>query len=1380
MLDFVRIKSRMDKKAITIYPDFKVLRRSKDLMTRGHSFYAVWDETENRWSTNETTVAVLVDEELEKKAAEYPDDSEIKVAYLSNFSSKKWTEWQQYVKSLPSNYHALDNKLIFSNQKARKEDYSSKSLDYPLEEGDISAYDELIGTLYDEEERRKIEWAIGSIVAGESREIQKFVVLYGSAGTGKSTIINIIQMLFDGYCATFSAKAIGSKNNAFALSAFATNPLVAVEHDADLSRIEDNTKLNSLISHEVMTINEKYKAPYSAKFNTFLFIGTNKPVRITEAKSGLIRRLIDVHPSGRLIERNRYELLRKKVKFELGGIAKHCLDVYKSMGRGYYDTYKPVEMIGATNDFYNFVEDSYEIFAENNYTTLSSAWRLYDEYCKDARVPYPFSKRAFKNELKNYFEEFKERYCAAGNKSYSNYYSGFLKEKFIESTFGQERKSAEADDGSQTNKPEQPLPSWLELKQQKSLFDDLFRDCRAQYGVDKDGELVPRYKWDNVKKTLADINTSKLHYVMTQDLDEHYIAVDFDLKGDDGKKSLERNLAAASAWPPTYVETSKSGAGLHLIYYYDGDPSMLSYLYSDDIEIKKATGGSSLRRKLTVCNDHEISHISSGLPLKGEKMVDFKGFNDEKALRNMIRKNLSKQIVQSTHQSISLIYSDLESCYNSGMHYDVSDLRNAVLTFATGSTNHADECVRIVSRMKFKSEEATPALAEAMDEVEKVDDSPIVFFDVEVFPNLFVLCWKRPGDTSVVSMINPEPTEIEELFRYKLVGFNNRRYDNHILYARAMGYTNPQLYKLSQKIITEGAGFLGEAYGLSYLDLYDMSSKKQSLKKFEIELGIHHQELGLPWDQPVPEKYWEKVAEYCCNDVLATEAVFNDRQADFVAREILADVSGLSVNDTTNSHTTKIIFGNDRSPQKSFNYRNLGKKITGGFTYEEAKALIADNNRKRKNGEDISLEYSLDRKPYFPGYEFEWVKKGAVSIPKSTYRGEEVGEGGYVYAEPGMYTNVALLDISSMHPSTIVAEQLFGEKYTSRFKELLDARLAIKHGEFGKAKDMLGGSLAKYLTDESSADMLSKALKIAINSVYGLTSAKFSNPFRDVRNVDNIVAKRGALFMVDLKHAVQERGYTVAHIKTDSIKIPNATPEIIQFVTDFGKLYGYNFEHEATYDRMCLVNNAVYICKFSDAEETFKQYGYYPTKQKKKSGKWEATGTQFAVPYVFKTLFSHENIEFDDLCETKSVTGTSAIYIDDQLSADELERIGFEDISEVERFGPVLATINGDHHPRFIGRVGRFCPMKPGYGGGALYRVKDGKVYNVTGTKGYSWLESEVVKTLGKEEGIDRQYYTDLVDAAISSISEYGDFEWFVSDEPCTNAEAELFSDLPF
>ena len=164
-------------------------------------------------------------------------------------------------------------------------------------------------------------------------------------------------------------------------------------------------------------------------------------------------------------------------------------------------------------------------------------------------------------------------------------------------------------------------------------------------------------------------------------------------------------------------------------------------------------------------------------------------------------------------------------------------------------------------------------------------------------------------------MMNPTAQEVEDLFKYRLIGFNCRRYDNHILYSRYLGYNNKQLYALSQRIITEGKGFFSEAYNISYTDVYDFSTKKQSLKKWEIELGIHHKELGLPWNEPVPEDKWELVAEYCDNDVLATEAVFNHLKGDWTARQILADLAGMSVNDTSNSLTTRIVFGRERKPK---------------------------------------------------------------------------------------------------------------------------------------------------------------------------------------------------------------------------------------------------------------------------------------------------------------------------------------------------------------------------------------------------------------------------------------------------------------------------------
>ena len=255
----------------------------------------------------------------------------------------------------------LDETLVFSNSETNKKDYASKKLSYPLESGSITAYDKLISTLYDEENRHKIEWAIGSIVTGDSKYIQKFMVFYGSAGTGKSTILNIIQELFEGYYSVFDARALGSSTNSFALEPFKTNPLVAIQHDGDLSKIEDNTRLNSLVSHELMTVNEKFKSTYSNRFKCFLFMGTNKPVKITDAKSGLIRRLIDVSPTGNKVPQSEYRRLVKQIPFELGPIAWHCREVYLE-DPDYYDNYIPVSMMGASNDFYNFVFDSYHIF----------------------------------------------------------------------------------------------------------------------------------------------------------------------------------------------------------------------------------------------------------------------------------------------------------------------------------------------------------------------------------------------------------------------------------------------------------------------------------------------------------------------------------------------------------------------------------------------------------------------------------------------------------------------------------------------------------------------------------------------------------------------------------------------------------------------------------------------------------------------------------------------------------------------------------------------------------------------------------------------------------------------------------------------------------
>lgn len=1313
MLDFMRVLCRDAKSgrgkepSIEVYPRF-IVKKTTDLMIRGGDFYAIWDEDKGLWSTDEYDAVKLIDRDIRRWADEH-DLSEANLLLMENSDSGVIDRWHKYCqKQLRDSFHTLDNCVIFSNTDVTKETYASKRLPYPLTPCETPGYDDLMSTLYSPEERRKIEWAIGAIVTGDSTWIQKFIVLYGAAGTGKSTVLNIIQQLFEGYYSTFDSEALGSSSNVFALESFKSNPLVAIQHDGNLARIETNTRLNSLVSHEEMTVNEKFRSIYSQRFRSFLLMGTNKPVKITDAKSGLIRRVIDVSPTGEKVPFARYTKDVAKIKFELGGIACHCRDVYLE-DPSYYDDYIPLRMLEGTNDFYNFILDSWDIFYENDETTLKAAWELYRAYCDEAKVQYPYPRRVFREELKNYFDEFYERGVTEDGTRVRSWYRKF-------DPPADETPEPLADDSK---------GSWLIFDGDGSVFDSECADCKAQY-ANKHG--VPSKPWDESETKLKDIDTRKLHYVL---LPQEHIVIDFDLRDEAGNKALDVNMKAASAWPPTYAEVSKSGNGVHLHYIYDGDSSKLASIYSDGIEIKVFSGKSSLRRLSRKTNSLPIAHISSGLPLsekKGGKMVENKTIQNERQLRALIKKAIRKEVHANTKPSVDFISHILDEAYENGVHYDVYDMADAVYIFCLNSTNNSDYCLDLFRKMKWQSADVTPDIPPSAD-------GKLVFFDCEVYPNFFCVVLKPEGDDQqFLCLVDPSPADIENISKFKLVGFNNLSYDNQILWGRMMGYSNEQLYELSQRIIQSHQPVFAESRNLSYTDVYDFCSKKQSLKKWEIELGIHHQEMGIPWDKPVPENMKKFVVEYCKNDVAATEAVFNARHADFIAREILADIAGGTPNDRTNALTTKIIFGNERNPQ---------------------------------------LVYT-DLSELFPGYSYERGEDGKMH---NMYRGVDLGFGGYVYAEPGIYHNVALLDIASMHPNSAINLNYFG-KYTQRFADILHTRIAIKHKDYDEARKLFDGKLAKYLDDESQAQALSFALKIAINSVYGLTSARFDNPFRDKRNVNNIVALRGALFMKTLQDEVAKRGFTVAHIKTDSIKIPNATPEIISFCMEFARKYGYTFEHEATYDRMCLVNDAVYIAHGSPLSAEH-------------AGEWTATGTQFQIPYVFKSLFSKEPIGFDDMRVThatkdslyldfnedlpdvsdaeKELENMRKIFRDEKVQARYLKRNGLDKMPSQEVIEQEIAELEAHvaegHNYIFIGRVGSFVPVKDGTGGGNLYRFKDGKYYFASGCRGYRWKESEIVRQLDKQDDIDRTYFESLVSEAKKAIEEYGDFEAFVNEE---------------
>lgn len=1348
-----------------------------DLIVRGGAFAYYWDG--EQWSKDLRDIVLNIDGNIRNAVnevkANHPD-SIIKYGLAENSNSGIVTKFQKYCQALQSKDISFNTNIFFDNQVPKRDDYSTIQLNYHPQPGKCHSFDKLAGTLYSPEELDKILWAIGALLTGNMPKIQKFLFLYGAAGTGKGTMLDIISKIFQDYRADIDLEKLTSGSQ-FGTSQIVDVPLL-VDSDSKIDRIKKDTDLLKLVSHEPVMVRKLYQDGYSVAFQGLLVTASNARYDAKNVNSGIHRRALVVHPSGNIVSKEDYNRLMNDINYEVPYIAQKAIDRYTELGEAYYDNYRDEEMVNYSDPFHACVSENLPLFTEKDGITLNQATSIYKEYIEELGWETKGIKQKVKLRLPDYYREF-SKYKMIDGVRLTRYYSGFKTEKFPFLN-GKDKPK---------NVVECEKPSWLDLSEQPSLFDKEAADYPAQL-ANKNG--TPKFKWDTVRTTLKDIDSGELHYVKVP---QNHIVLDFDMKNENGDKDLDLNIKEALGYPQTYAEVSKSGGGLHLHYWYDGDVTKLKNLIKEDVEVKVYTGKSSLRRKLIKCNNLPIAHIATGLPLKEKEVIMYKDIEDihwtEKKLRTFIENCMDKVHHSATKPEIDFIYTVLEQAKDTGVKYNLNDMLDPLTKFAMHSTHNSDYCLGVVNRLTLSTYQTEEEIGNGND---VVNDKDIVFFDIEVFSNLFLVCWKKNGfeipawvyddlmkdingggnqssdaiksnwytqhkDKDYGIWANPTVNQLEYLLQFPLVGFNNRKYDNHILYNASLGATPMELYMQSQNIInhTGDGGMKPAAYNLSYADLYEFMDIKQSLKKWEIALGLTHDEFEFPWDQPLAMSNWARCAMYCMHDVDATDKVFNDLKAGqpaWMARKVMCELTEMSPNTKTQTLAEKFLFGDEQRPQDNFVWYDLAKE--------------------------------------FPGYTFDPNRK-----PASDYHGKDPSEGGYVSSKPGVYgvsvkdynagnitdpvtgrcKLVTYIDVASLHPHSLIAINYFG-KYTPKFQALVKCRMHIKHGELDKAASAfddidpaLSKKLSKFLNDPSLIKGLAHAMKIIINIVYGMTSAKYDNKFRDPRNVDNIIAKRGALFMMMLEEELNARGCNVVHVKTDSMKITNYLQEDIQYAMDRANEFGYTFELECIFDRLALTNKSTNI-------------GHVEGKPEYDAHAWEAVGAQYAEPFVFKKLFSHQELVEEDFMMLKSSTapiylgnrfiGKNA-YVYASLTGEELCAIREENIAQsiqtkaqkpIEKYLPKrdyeglplevqeanrVAKISKDLKARDFDispeRVQSIIDNN-------FPETKVSKRSALAGTKDWSWKLS--TEYSGKDD-VNMGYYGKLVDDAVNDIYKVGD-----------------------
>ena len=388
----------------------------------------------------------------------------------------------------------------------------------------------------------------------------------------------------------------------------------------------------------------------------------------------------------------------------------------------------------------------------------------------------------------------------------------------------------------------------------------------------------------------------------------------------------------------------------------------------------------------------------------------------------------------------------------------------------------------------------------------------LLFYDIEVtaFDSLVVFLNRNKEEVAHFwnnrdRKTTDDPSgfeDIPDLIRDKtLVGYNNYFYDDNILtvmmnYATSM----PNFIKATNDKIISGERFSGRKSPLirSLDTMQQIDVSHPSLKQIEGNMGISIVESSVDFNigRPLTDAEREEMLYYCRHDVAATVDIFNLRQKSYF--------------DTKESLLT-MMPEDKRTSAARWNTTTLSANILLGDT-----GLVA----WEKHGVPAKYWRNVEE---IPSAVWDMWEDITGSMEAVTGKGRSVkikaygctfvfGLGGLHGApdKPLVASNIKLADVGSMYPSLIKMLRALGDA-TDMYDSIRLERLAIKHSDPVRAG----------------------ALKLVLNSVYGLFKSKYSALFNPMASATVCIYGQIALFK--LCGMLHDAGYKIINANTDGV-----------------------------------------------------------------------------------------------------------------------------------------------------------------------------------------------------------------------------------------------------